>query len=124
MSKIDLTSIDDIHLTDKLLGIWLEVFRQAAGKFPEAILITLEQAKKFFLSANEIMTNYKGVPLEIQKNADQTSTITMTIDGILRGMHQTAVSDVAGVYRLLENMKDKIKDGQGGQPNVQISQVR
>jgi hypothetical protein len=121
MSKIDLTAVDDIHMTDKLLSAWLEVFRQATGKFPDAILVTLDQAKKFFLNANEIMTNYKGVPLELQKNADQTSTVIMTIDGILKGMHQTAVTDAASVYRLLENMKEKIKSDQGVTPNVQTS---
>lgn len=121
MSKIDLTSIDDIHMTDKLLGIWLESFRQTTGKFPDAILITVEQAKKFFLNANEIMTNYKGVPLELQKNADQVGTVLMTIDGILKGMHTTTVKDAAEVYRLLENMKDKIKSDQGATTNVQAS---
>lgn len=118
MSSIDMTSVGDEHMTDKLLSGWLELFRQTTGKFPDAIIITLEQGKKWFLNANEIMSNYKGVPLEIQQKADQTDMIVRTINAVLTGMHTTAVKDTAEVYRLLENMKEKITNKQGEQPNV------
>lgn len=109
MSKIDLTSFEDVHMTDKLLGLWLEIFRQSTGKFPESIVVTIDQAKKYFFSAGEMMTNYKGVPLEIQRKADELATVLKTIDGILTGMHTAAVKDSADVYRLLESMKLKLK---------------
>lgn len=119
MSKLDLTSIDDKHMTNSLLDQWLEVFRRTTGNFPEAILITLEQGKKFFLNANEVSTNYKGVPLELQKSADETVTIIKSINAIMSGMHTAAVKDASDVYRLLEAMKAKVNGDpapiQGGQ---------
>ena len=115
MSKIDLSSIDEVHMTDSLLSQWLEIFRRTTGKFPDAIIVTLDQAKKFFLNANEIMTDYKGVPLEIQKNADERATVIKTINAVMTGMHNTASRDVSEVYRLLEGMKAKMSDNKGEQ---------
>ena len=114
MSKIDLTSIEDNHMTEKLVNAWLEFFRTNTGKFPDALLVTQEQAKKFFYAAGEVFTNYKGVPIEVQKKADEVPTILKTIDSILTGMHTSAVKDASDVYRLLEQMKVKIK----GEKNV------
>lgn len=108
MSKLDLTTFEDTHMTDKLVSGLVEIFRQATGKFPESLKITEEQGKKFFLNANEIADNFKGIPLEIEREADHAGVVLKTIDNILKIMHTTAVKDVAEVYRALEQFKEKV----------------
>lgn len=107
MSKLDLTQFEDKHLTNPLLSAYLQLFKTTTGVFPEAIIITKEQGNKFFLNANEIASNYMGVPLELDKKTNEKATIVKTINGILSGMHNSQATEVAAVYRLLENMKAK-----------------
>lgn len=109
MSKIDISSVDDIHMQNDLLSEWLETFRKLTGNFPESIVVTEDQVKKYFLNAGEMATNFKGVPLEIKRLADKTETIVNTIETMLRTMHTNGVKDVHEVYRVLENLKGKIK---------------
>lgn len=117
MSKLNLTDIDDQHMSDALLSQWLEMFRRTTGNFPTAILVTLEQGKKFFLNANQIMDSYKGVPIEVQQSADMRETVIKTINAVMTGMHTAAVKDAAEVYRMLESMKLKVSGESNEQTN-------
>jgi hypothetical protein len=85
----------------------MDAFREVTGQFPVAFLVTKEQVEKFFFQAGEQLTNFRGIPLEIEKSASENSTVVKTINGVLNGMHTAEVKEVAQVYSLLERMKAK-----------------
>lgn len=111
MSKLDLTSFSDADLYEPFLSELTEFYRQKKNQFPEAIILSEGQAKKFFFANNELMTNYKGIPIELEKKTDERATVIKTIGGILSGMHKSNVKEVYEVYKLLEEMKIKIAEG-------------
>lgn len=109
MSKLDVTFFDDNHMKPEMLTALVEAFYAQTSKFPEALLITKEQAEKFFYQAGQLLNNFKGVPIEIEKDVTELQTKLKTINSVLVGMHKNSVRDVAEVYRLLEKLKEKLQ---------------
>ena len=110
MSKIILSGLEDPHFSESLTSGWLNMFREATKIFPEALVVTEEQAKKHFASVEgEIFTNFHGIPIEIEKSANEVETAIKLIDSILGSMHVAAIDSVTSVYRLLEEMKGRLK---------------
>jgi hypothetical protein len=106
MSKLNLTEVEDKDLVPNVISALVDGFRTQTQRFPEALIITAAQAKAHFLANNEPMTNFRGIPLELEKLADEKTTIIKTISGILNGMHIKRVKEVADVYAMLEDMKE------------------
>lgn len=112
MSKFVITGLEDKDLSgNTVLSALVDVYHEKTNQFPAAIVMSVAQAKKFFFANNEIMSNFRGIPIEIEKQADERATIVKTINGIMAGMHINRSKDVADVYSLLENMKVKLNEG-------------
>ncbi len=107
MSKLNLVDISDKHFTAELVSNLVEAFRLKTTEFHTSLIVSHVQAEKYFYQAGEILTNFHGVPLEIEKRPSETATILNTINGILSGMHIKNVTDVSQIYRMLEEMKGK-----------------
>jgi hypothetical protein len=111
MSSINLCDIDDNDLSTPLLASALiDSFKAARARFPESIIVTEAQAKKFFFANNEVMSNFKGIPLQLDQKGSDRAAILNTITGVLSGMHIARVKDVAEVYSMLETMKLKFTE--------------
>lgn len=108
MSKLSLIEISNQQFDVKLVSALMDAFRLSTGEFPAALLVTREQAERYFYEAGQTMNNFKGIPIEVERKASETATILKTINSILTGMHKSNVTDVSHVYSLLESMKDKI----------------
>ena len=62
MSKLSLMGLDDKDMTPTVWTALVEAFRTVCnGRFPEALLVTEEQAKTFFFANNEIMSKTSPV---------------------------------------------------------------
>lgn len=107
MSKLNLVDISEQHFSAELISNLIEAFRLKTTNFPTALLVSRAQAEKYFYQAGEILTNFHGVPIEIEKRASENATIVKTINGILSGMHLKNVTDVSQIYAMLEEMKGK-----------------
>lgn len=112
MSLFDITRFDDQDVMEPLLGSLIQLYRDKTNKFPEALVVTEEQAKKFFYANGEVMNNYKGIPVTIDVvDATHDNTIaTKTLNTILSNMHKNKVRDVADVYSALEELKLKLRN--------------
>jgi len=107
VSKLNLTDLDDKDLAPNIISGLLEGFKTHTGQFPIAIVVTRKQAVDHFIANNEVMTNFRGIPLEPEKKADEASTVIKTISGIMAGMHAARLGEVRDVYSMLETMKVK-----------------
>lgn len=108
-SLISLCDLDDRDLTGMdLLVALIDVFKLKTNRMPDALIITEEQAKKFFMANGQIMPDFRGIPLFLEKKSDQVATVISTINSILEGMHLKRVKDVADVYANLEDMKVRV----------------
>jgi hypothetical protein len=105
MAKIDLTTFTDEEMKDQILSSWVEQFRSAMNRFPESIVVTKEQVKKFFFAAGEPMTNYKGVPLEVHQEINSSETALKVVDNLISHLHQNGTNAMVDVYRHLEQAK-------------------
>ena len=108
-SSLNLTDIDETDMGKPvLLGQLLDTFVAATNHYPESIIITEDQAKRYFFANNEIMPDFRGIPLKVWQNTQEIPTVVRTIDSILKGMHSRRVKDVADVYENLESMKERV----------------
>jgi len=110
MSKISLLALSDEDVNPKVIGALVEAYRTAnePNRFPDALLVSKDQAEKFFFEGGQVLTNFRGIPLEVEAETDKTAAAITTINSIIKGMHIGSVTQVSEVYRLLENMKEKI----------------
>jgi hypothetical protein len=109
MSKLNLTDLEDKDLVPSVISGLLDAFKTQVGQFPMAIVVTSKQATDHFIANNEVMPNFRGIPLEAEKKADETTTVIKTVNGIMAGMHAGRVADVRDVYSMLEAMKIKLE---------------
>ena len=108
-SLINLCDLDDRDLSGMDLVVALiDVFKLKTNRLPDALVVTGEQARKYFLANGQIMPDFRGIPLFLEKKSDEVATVTKTINSILEGMHTKRVKDVADVYANLENMKMRV----------------
>lgn len=110
MSKLSLIELEDKDMTVGIISALTEAFRTQTQRFPDSLVITSEQGRSYFIANGEVMTNFKGIPLEVQGKTNETATVIKTINGIMAGMHINRSQDVASVYQLLENMKVKLEE--------------
>lgn len=108
MSKLILTQLDDKDCQPSVLAGLLAAFKVQTGKFPMSVVFTEEQAKGHFIANGEVMSNFQGIPLEIEAKTDETRVILKTINGFLSAMHTARIHEVTDVYSMLENMKVKL----------------
>lgn len=106
MSKLSLIELSDQHFTPKLISSLVEAFRLNASQFPTALLVTQAQAERHFYEAGQVMSNFQGIPIEVEQKANEKTTVVKTINGILSGLHKSNATDVSHVYSMLEKMKD------------------
>lgn len=111
MSKLDITQFLEKDVTPKLIGDLVDTYHAATQELPKAIVVTEEQWHKFFFSAGEKLTNFRGIPLESPTAKNELETVLKTINSILSGLHVQGARDVTDVYRLLEGMKTKLTEG-------------
>lgn len=110
MTKLNITEFDDRDLADStILSALVDCYHQKSNQLPSALVVTISQAKRYFFANNEVMSNYRGIPIELEKRADETATVIKTINGIMAGMHINRAQSVADVYSQLENMKVKLE---------------
>lgn len=110
--KLNIVDFLDKDVTPQVLSPLVDDIHKLTGDLPTAIVLTEEQWDKFFRAANERLTNFRGIPLEMPVASDTRSMVVKTIQSILSGMHTSGVREVAEVYRLLEEMKAKLTGGQ------------
>jgi hypothetical protein len=109
VSSLNLCDLDDNDLViPTLVSALVDAFKLARNRFPESITVTADQANKFFFANNEVMSNFKGIPIIIASDADKKGTQISTINAIIKGMHTGRVHDIVDVYQKLESMKEEI----------------
>jgi hypothetical protein len=114
VSKLNLTEVEDKDMVPNVISALVDAFHTQTQRLPDALIITTVQAKAHFIANGEPMANFRGIPLEPEKRADETSTVIKTVNGILAGMHATRSAEVRDVYQMLENMKIKLEDKKNG----------
>jgi hypothetical protein len=114
MSKLNLTELEGKDMVPNVISAITEAFRLQTGRLPDALVITTQQARDYFIANGEPMTNFKGIPLEPEKRADETATVIKTINGIMAGMHVARSAEVRDVYQMLESMKVKLEGTSNG----------
>jgi hypothetical protein len=111
MSSLNLCNVDDADLAYPTLpSALIDAFKLARGRFPESVIVTEEQAKKFFFANNEIMSNFKGIPLQLEARGNDRAVTLSTINGLLSAMHIARVKEATEVYSMLETMKSKLTE--------------
>ena len=112
MSKLNITTLVDSDMTVAMLSGLTDAYLAVNKVFPETLIITNDQAKKFFFEAGQVVNNFKGIPLEIEAEvkANYRQATLNTINGILKGMHTARTQTATDVYSMLEDMKNKFEE--------------
>jgi hypothetical protein len=110
MSKLSLVELEDKDLLPNVISAIVDAFKTQTGRFPDALLVTHHQGTDHFIANGEVMSNFRGIPLEVERKTDETATVIKTINGILAGMHINRSKEVADIYQMLENMRTKLTE--------------
>lgn len=110
MSKLILTALDDRDCQPTVVTGLIAAFKVKTDRFPESIIFTEEQAKGHFIANGEVMSNFQGIPLEIETKTNESRIILKTINGFLSALHTARVREVTDVYSMLEAMRAKLTE--------------
>ena len=107
MSKLILTALEERDCQPTVLEGLIAAFKVKTLRFPEAVVLTEAQAKGHFIANGEVMSNFHGIPLQIETKTDENKTVVKTINGLIKAMHIARVKEVTDVYQMLESTKAK-----------------